>query len=236
MTSQTGNARVDWRRTIAGGVLAVGLMSGFGVSTAFAQPAEPTDTSPPRACTGEDCTRDAERPLPQRRAASPTTRSVPTRRTQPKKLNGDQILMQIYEQYRQGDGGGQISILIDDAVKLRKQGFPVSNANAEALQEGLDARPNQTELVEALKSTIQYQRKLQAQQQMAAQAAATVRRQRAGHPGQLTRGRARRKAARHPRLPGGPRLAASGGRRVSVQPTVAARLSHRRRCAGPADR
>ena len=32
MTSQTGNARVDWRRAVVGGVLAVGLMSGFGVS------------------------------------------------------------------------------------------------------------------------------------------------------------------------------------------------------------
>jgi hypothetical protein len=54
-------------------------------------------------------------------------------------------------------------------MKLRMQGFRPSNANAQALQEALDDRPNQTPLVEALKATLQYQRKLQAQQQMAAQ-------------------------------------------------------------------
>jgi hypothetical protein len=169
MTSQTGKARVDWRRAIVGGVLAVGLMSGFGVSSAFAQPAEPTDTPAPRACTGDDCTRDAEAAVAAAAGCEPDDTKCSDAANAPKKLNGDQILMQIYEQYSQGDGGGQISTLIDDAVNLRKQGFPVSNANAEALQDGLDARPNQTELIDALKSTLQYQRKLQEQQQMAAQ-------------------------------------------------------------------
>lgn len=168
MTSQAGNADVKWRRAIVGGVLVAGLMSGFGVSTAFAQPAEPTDPAP-RSCTGEDCSRDAETAAAASAGCEPDDKKCADAANAPKRINADQILMTIHEQYRQGDGGGQISKLIDDAVKLRQQGFRPSNANAEALQAGLDARPNQTPLVEALKSTIAYQRKLQAQQQIAAQ-------------------------------------------------------------------
>ena len=87
----------------------------------------------------------------------------------PKRVNSDQILMALHEQYSQGDGGGQMSILIDDVMKMRAQGFKPSNANALALQDAMDARPNQSPLVEALKSTLSFQRKLQAQQQMSAQ-------------------------------------------------------------------
>lgn len=169
MASQNGKARADWRRAVVGGVLAVGLMSGFGVSTAFAQPADPTDQPAPRSCTGDDCTRDAEAAVAAAAGCEPDDKKCSDAANTPKKLNGDQILMQIYQQYSQGDGGGQISTLIDDAVNLRKQGYGVSQSNAEALQDGLNRRPNQTALIEALKSTIQYQRKIQAQQQMAAQ-------------------------------------------------------------------
>ena len=169
MTLQNAKARVDWRRVVGGGVLAVGLMSGFGVSTAFGQPADPTDQPAPRSCTGEDCTRDAEAATAAAAGCEPDDKKCADKANTPKKLNGDQILMQIYQQYSQGDGGGQISTLIDDAVSLRKQGFGVSQSNAEALQDGLNRRPNQTALIEALKTTLQYQRKLQAQQQMAAQ-------------------------------------------------------------------
>jgi hypothetical protein len=162
MTSQTGKDRFDWRRAIVGGlasgVVAVGLMTGFGVSTAFAQPADPTETEEPTAeaagpapgenCTGDDCARADEGP---------------------QKVSADQVLAQIHTEYAQGDGGGQISKLIDDAMKLRAQGFKPSTANALALQDAMEHRPNQTPLVEALKSTIQYQRKLQTQSQMSAQ-------------------------------------------------------------------
>ena len=51
MTSQTGKNRHDWRRAVIGGVasgaMAAGLLAGFGVSTAFAEPVE--------SCTGDDC-------------------------------------------------------------------------------------------------------------------------------------------------------------------------------------
>ncbi len=169
MTSQTGNARADWRRALVGGVLAAGLLSGVGVPAALAQPAEPTNTQAPRSCTGDDCTKDAEAAVAAAAGCEPDDKKCSDAANKPKKLNGDQILLQIYDQYGQGDGGGQISVLIDDAVNLRRQGFPVSQANAEALQEGLDRRPNQTALVEALKATLQYQRKIQSQQQMIAQ-------------------------------------------------------------------
>ncbi|SEH79830.1 hypothetical protein SAMN04489835_4267 [Mycolicibacterium rutilum] len=158
MTSQTGMHRDLWRRLLiggAGGVMAAGLLCGVATPTALAQPSEPTTTEAPapeaqaagpkKPCTGDDCKRAEEATAP--------------------KVNGDQILMAIYEQYRQGDGGGQISTLIDDAMKLRQQGFKPSQLNAAALADALERRPNQTPLIEALKSTISYQRKLQAQAQ-----------------------------------------------------------------------
>ncbi len=73
MTSQTGKDRFDWRRAIIGGVssgaIAVALMSGFGVSTAFAQPADPaTPSAADDNCTGDDCAkRDAAAPAAARR-------------------------------------------------------------------------------------------------------------------------------------------------------------------------
>ncbi|GAT12911.1 hypothetical protein AU184_06560 [Mycolicibacterium novocastrense] len=154
MTSRTGSPRDIWRRIViggmAGGVLTVGLLTGVAGPTATAQPAEPTVQSeapepqadgPKTPCTGDDCNRAEE--------------SAP-------RVNADQVLQMIHEEYRQGDGGGQVSVLIDDAVKLRRLGFRPSNANAVALKEALEDRPNQTPLVEALKETITHQRKMQA--------------------------------------------------------------------------
>lgn len=148
-----------WRRLVvgamAGGAVAASLITGFAAPSAIAQPAEPTTTETPAPeaeaegpktpCTGEDCNRDAEEAAP--------------------KVNADQVLSTIYNEYRQGDGGGQISKLIDDAMKLRQQGFKPSSANATALAEALEYRPNQTPLIEALKETLAYQRKLQARAQ-----------------------------------------------------------------------
>lgn len=155
MTSRTGTHRDIWRRLVAGGVaggaLTAGLLAGVAAPVAVAQPAEPTVQTeapepqaegPKKPCTGDDCNSDDEATAP--------------------KVNADQVLQQIHEEYRQGDGGGQVSTLIDDAVKLRKLGFRPSNANAAALAKALEYRPNQTPLVEALKETLAYQRKLQA--------------------------------------------------------------------------
>lgn len=152
MTSQTGK---HWRRVVGGTVgssaLAVGLMVGFGASSALAEPVDATvDTrAPGESCTGEDCAKPVE--------------GEPTEEAAPAKMSADQVLSIIHSEYAQGDGGGQISKLIDDAMKLRGQGFRPSNANATALAEALEYRPNQKPLLEALEATVAYQRKLQAQ-------------------------------------------------------------------------
>jgi hypothetical protein len=178
MTSQTGKARGGWRRAIVGGVLAVGLMTGFGAPTAFAQPdSTASDTrAPGEPCTGEDCakpvageadTRAPGEPCTGEDCAKPVAGEAPGET--PANMTADQALTIIYNEYNMGDGGGQLSKLIDDVMDLRAQGFKASNANKVAIQDALEHRPNQAPLVEALKATLQYQRKLQAQQQMAAQ-------------------------------------------------------------------
>lgn len=158
MTSQAGNTDVKWRRAIVGGVIVAGLMSGFGVSTAYAQPdSGPSDTrAPGESCTGDDCKKPVEGEAQAAGEEQPT-------------MTADQALMIIHNEYNMGDGGGQLSKLIDDVMNMRAQGFKPSNANKLAIQDALEYRPNQTPLVEALKATLAYQRKLQAQQQIMAQ-------------------------------------------------------------------
>jgi hypothetical protein len=153
MTSQIESR--SWRRVVGSGAaigaLAAGLMVGLGVSTAFADPDESTPTpttaaeGPHAPCTGGECHDDDEQT-----AATPT-------------MTADQALQIIATQYDTGAGGGQISNMIHDIMRLRSQGFKPSNANKLAIEKALDARPNQEPLIEALKATLEYQRKLQAQ-------------------------------------------------------------------------
>ena len=169
MTSQTGKDRFDWRRAIIGGVsggaIAVALISGFGASTAFAQPADPAAPSAGNdSCTGDDCAkRDAAA------ADCPKNADCPEGGERQPTMTADQALAIINNEYALGDGGGQLSTLIDDVMKLRAQGFKPSNANKLAIEDALNHRPNQTPLVEALKATLQYQRKLQAEAQLSTQ-------------------------------------------------------------------
>jgi hypothetical protein len=78
-------------------------------------------------------------------------------------MTGDQALAIIQQDYDLGAGGGQLSKLVHEVLVLRNLGFRPSNGNKVAIEEALEKRPNQTPLVEALKATIAYQRKLQAQ-------------------------------------------------------------------------
>lgn len=163
---QTGTDCEAWRRVVIGGIggaaLSAALLTGVGAQTASAQPAEPMTTETPsptpeaegpkKPCTGDDCNRIDEEAV----AAAQRARQ------------SDRVLQSIYAEYALGDGGGQISKLIDDAMRLRSQGFRPSGANTTALIEALEKRPNQTPLVEALKETVAYQRKLQMQSQMSA--------------------------------------------------------------------
>jgi len=72
------------------------------------------------------------------------------------------VLDDIGAKYMEGAGGGQISNFIKEALTLRAQGFKPSKGNIESLQAGWDYLPNQSRLVEALKDTVAYQRKMRA--------------------------------------------------------------------------
>jgi len=103
--------------------------------------------------------------------AAPTALADPadptTQTDTPPAMTADEALAIIDRDYDTGAGGGQLSTLIHDVLKLRAQGLKPSNANKEAITKALDYRPNQAPLIEALKETLAYQHKLQAQMQNA---------------------------------------------------------------------
>ena len=75
------------------------------------------------------------------------------------------VLDDIGAKYMEGAGGGQISNYVQQALKLRAQGFRPSKTNMDDLQKGWDYLPNQSRLVDALKETIAYQHRMQELQQ-----------------------------------------------------------------------
>ncbi len=103
--------------------------------------------------------------------AAPTALADPadptTQTDTPSVMTADEALAIIDKDYDTGAGGGELSTLIHDVLKLRAQGFKPSNANKEAITKALDYRPNQLPLIDALKETLAYQHKLQAQMQNA---------------------------------------------------------------------
>lgn len=96
------------------------------------------------AAPGDDDTTDTEAP------AAPA-------------MTGAQALALLQQQYDTGAGGGQVSKFVHEVLTLQNLGFRPSKANQTAIVEALDKRPNQAPLVEALKATVSYQRKIQAQ-------------------------------------------------------------------------
>ena len=147
MTLQTGNLGRVVTGTMASSALAIGLFGGFGVATAFAEPGV--------SCTGAECP-------PKNDPADATAQS-----DAPRPMTADEVLLIIDRDYDTGAGGGQLSTLIKDVMRLRAQGFKPSNANKDAIVKALDYRPNQEPLIEALKDTLSYQHRLQALQQNA---------------------------------------------------------------------
>jgi len=81
------------------------------------------------------------------------------------KMTGEQALAIIQQDYDLGAGGGQLSNYVHEVLVLRNLGFRPSKANQNAIAEALEKRPNQAPLVEALKATVAYQRRIQAQAQ-----------------------------------------------------------------------
>ncbi|WP_273735557.1 hypothetical protein [Mycolicibacterium septicum] len=132
----SGSGANSWRRVVTGCVTGGALVLGVLVGAGA-----PTAAA------------DPAQPTPQADAPAPT------------QMTADEALSIIAKDYDTGEGGGQISTLIHDILKLRQQGYKPSNANREAITKALDKRPNQVPLIDALKSTLSYQRKLQAQSQ-----------------------------------------------------------------------
>lgn len=73
------------------------------------------------------------------------------------------VLDDVYGEYATGRGGGQVSNLVHDSMKLRAQGYTPSRSHLTAIEDALKYRPNQKPLIDALKDTVAYQRKRQAQ-------------------------------------------------------------------------
>jgi hypothetical protein len=71
------------------------------------------------------------------------------------------VLDDINAQYDTGSGGGQVSNLIHTAMKLRSLGYVPSKGNVEDLQAGMDSRPNEMPLINALQDTVQYMKREQ---------------------------------------------------------------------------
>jgi hypothetical protein len=120
------------RRIVAGGVASSALLA--ALLTGFGVPAALADPAP------ADPSAQAEAPP----------------------MTADQVLAIIDRDYDIGAGGGQLSTLIHDVMKLRALGFKPSNANKDAITKALDYRPNQAPLIDALKETLAYQHKMQA--------------------------------------------------------------------------
>lgn len=100
---------------------------------------------------------------------APTVLAAPgddgTTDTEAPAMTGEQALAIIQQEYDLGAGGGQLSNFVHEVLVLKNLGFRPSKANQTAIAEALDKRPNQAPLVEALKATVAYQRRIQAQAQ-----------------------------------------------------------------------
>lgn len=94
--------------------------------------------------------------------AAPTASAQPAEPTTPVEpaamMSADQALMIIASEYDLGSGGGQLSKLIDQVMRLRSQGVRPSMASRQMIVAALDDRPNQTPLIEALQATLIDQR------------------------------------------------------------------------------
>lgn len=88
----------------------------------------------------------------------------------PQFQSAEQLLAFIDQEYDQGAGGGQLSNLTKQVMKLRAQGIKPSRTNIAEIQDALQYRPNQKPLIEALQNTLAYQNKIYAQMQILQQA------------------------------------------------------------------
>jgi hypothetical protein len=108
---------------------------------------------------------------PQALADPSTTPATPSSDNGvPQFQSADQLIAFIDQEYDQGAGGGQLSNLIKQVMKLRAQGIKPSRTNIAEIQNALQYRPNQKPLIQALQDTLGYQQKIYAQMQILQQA------------------------------------------------------------------
>lgn len=161
---------------LAGVTLAAGLVLGSAVAHADPEPS-PTPVPAPAAEAAPAPYAEPVGPkaLPQTAAPAPNiavsggaaagaanaAATAAAAANQP----GD-VLDQLAEEYAVGSGGGQLSNLLKTVLKMRSMGYRPSKQYLDEIKEAMTHRPNQLPLIGALKDTIAYQQKIQAQMQI----------------------------------------------------------------------
>lgn len=170
-----------WRSTrigAAGAAVAAGLF--FGSATAYADPTDtPAPTPAPAPSAGAvypsalpPTTAPAPKVAVEGGAAAGAAASADAATAASAGAAQGDVLDQLAQEYAVGSGGGQLSNLLKTALKLRSMGFKPSKRYLDEIQEAMAHRPNQLPLIGALKDTIAYQQKIQAQMQILQQAQA----------------------------------------------------------------
>ena len=189
----TGN--IGRTRGVLTGIAAVAVAGGLFIgpaATAFADPDPATPTTTPTAApsttaaaapsTTAAAAASGPKALPQTTAPAPTiavdggaaagaAASAAAATAAAGATQGD-VLDELAEDYAVGSGGGQLSNLLKTVLKLRSMGFKPSKQYLDEIKEAMTHRPNQLPLIGALKDTIAYQQKIQAQMQILQSAAA----------------------------------------------------------------
>jgi hypothetical protein len=78
------------------------------------------------------------------------------------------VIDDLSQEFRQGAGGGQVSNLLDQTLKLRATGYKPTGSELAGIQDALKYRPNQTPLIRALQNAIDGQTHRMQQAQAAA--------------------------------------------------------------------
>ena len=133
-----------WRRAAVGAVASGALAAGLMAGMGLAN-AEPVAPADPT--TGADA---------------------------PPPMTADQVLAIITTEYDTGAGGGQLSNLVHQVMKLRSQGFYPSKGNQQDIVAALDERPNQAPLIAALQNTLAFQTRNKMRGQAQQPAPATI--------------------------------------------------------------
>ena len=178
----TGN--IGRMRAVLAGIAGVAVASGLFVGSAATAFADPDPTAPTTTTTPVPVAAEPAKPT----ALAPSTAPAPTvavaggaavgaaasaaAATAAAAATQGDVLDQLAEDYAVGSGGGQLSNLLKTALKLRSMGFKPSKPYLDEIKEAMTHRPNQLPLIGALKDTIAYQQKIQAQMQILQSAAA----------------------------------------------------------------